>query len=365
MGIGYRQKVRPESGAEAGCGELVRRFGQRWHGGAMRTPRPLPERLGAIFTVQDAATVGVNGGRMRRADLDAPFSGIRAERVVAELEEGDGGGEPDRLDAFRRQAAERGLQARRYAPRLRPGQFLSHESVVALLDGPMPLITAKGVAVDGTTLPVHVSTLGDGPLVRAEGVRAHRADPRTTRRIKVDGLVIADPATTWAQLGAWSVPDLVALGDYFCRVWRSGYGRSHVGKKPMASVADLRARIEGVRRHGIRRLREAIELIREDSWSPRESKLRCLIVRAGLPEPLLNHDVYDDHGRFLGCVDLAYPGKKVAIEYHGLMHASTYAADVERIAALRAAGWTVIEVTSALFARPTELLARIRRAIRA
>lgn len=101
----------------------------------------------------------------------------------------------------------------------------------------------------------------------------------------------------------------------------------------MARLSDLRTRIEGIRRQGIRRLREAVDLIREDSWSPRESKLRCLIVRAGLPEPVLNQDIYDDHGRFLGCVDLAYPDKKVAIEYHGLMHACTYAADVVRIAA--------------------------------
>ena len=86
-------------------------------------------------------------------------------------------------------------------------------------------------------------------------------------------------------------------------------------------------------------------------------------MRAGLPEPALNHDIYDEHGRFLGCVDLAYPELRVAIEYHGLIHAGNYAEDVERIAALRAAGWTVIEVTHALYSQPEELLRRIRRAL--
>lgn len=323
----------------------------------MRTPSPLPRQLGTAFSVQEARGHDVSAGRLVRSDLDAPFSGIRTKRgsVVS--------GEHEERTDFERQTIERCVQARRYVPRLREDQFLSHETAVALLGGPLPLVTVEGVAVDGNTLPVHVSTLGDGPLVRAAGVRAHRADPRTTRRLKVEGFMIADPSTTWAQLGDWNVPDLVALGDYFCRVWRRGYGRPNAGKKPLATVTELRSRIEGVRRRGIRRLREAVELIREDSWSPRESKLRCLLVRAGLPEPVLNQDVYDDRGRFIGCVDLAYPDQKVAIEYHGLMHASTYAADVERIAALRAAGWTVIEVTHALFARPTELLARIRRAI--
>ena len=323
----------------------------------MRTAHPLPAELGTAFSVKDAAKLAVNGERLRRADLDAPFSGIRAVRAITTRDDSD------RRDAFQVQRQERCVQARRYVPRLRTDQFFSHETVVALLGGPMPLVTVDGVPVDGTTLPVHVSTHGSGPLVRAEGVHAHRADPRTTRRLKVEGFVIADPATTWGQLGTWTVPDLVALGDYFCRVWRSGYGRPNAGKKPMASVDEMRARIDGVRRRGIRRLREAVELIREDAWSPRESKLRCLIVRAGLPEPALNQDIYDEHGRFLGCFDLVYPGKKVAIEYHGLVHASTYAADVERVAALRAAGWHVIEVTSALFARPTELLSRIRRAL--
>lgn len=85
---------------------------------------------------------------------------------------------------------------------------------------------------------------------------------------------------------------------------------------------------------------------------------------AGLPEPALNHDVYDEHGRFLACVDLAYPERKVAVEYHGVLHHSRYAADVERIAALRAAGWTVIEVTSALLTHPDLLVERVREALR-
>jgi very-short-patch-repair endonuclease len=91
--------------------------------------------------------------------------------------------------------------------------------------------------------------------------------------------------------------------------------------------------------------------------------LRCTLVFAGLPEPALNHDAYDRHGRFLGCVDLAYPELRIAIEYHGRLHHAQYAEDVERIAALRAAGWIVIEVTNALFARPDELVARVRAAI--
>ncbi len=54
---------------------------------------------------------------------------------------------------------------------------------------------------------------------------------------------------------------------------------------------------------------------------------------------------------------------KVAIEYHGRLHSTSYAADVERIAALRAAGWIVIEVTSELFTKSAELIERIHQAL--
>lgn len=304
-----------------------------------------------------AASIGVSRGRLRRSDLETPFRGVRDSEATPDL---------DGLDLFERQAAQRRLRARQYAPRLRRDQFFSHESAVALLGGPLPLIRREGRPVDGMTLPVHVCTIGPGTLVRARGVASHRAHPAAATFDGIDGIDsarISRPETAWAQLGSWDLLDLVALGDYFCRAWRTGHGRPDFGRRPMASIDDLRATITTGRRVGIQRLRQAVDLVREDSWSPRESKLRCHLVLAGLPEPQLNHDVYDDDGRFLACVDLAYPERKVAIEYQSMLHHSRYAADVERIAALRAAGWNVIEVSAELFSRPAELVARVQRAL--
>ncbi len=323
----------------------------------MTRPRPLPAHLGPRFTVQQARNAGVTSGRLRRADLEAPFHGVRASsrRDVA----------PDDLDPFERQRIGRLARAYEYAPRLREGQFLSHESAVALWGGPLPLTLLDGKPADGRSLPVHVTTLGYGPLVRADGVRAHRDRRGTIRLARPPGLTVSTPASTFATLGEWKLIDLVTLGDYFCRAWRIGYGRPDAGKQPYATIDRLREAVDGARRVGAPRLREAVNLIREDSWSARESQLRCRIVWAGLPEPDLNLDIHTPEGRFLGCADLAYPQWKLAIEYQSMLHASRYAEDVERIAGLRAAGWTVIEVTSALFARPEELIRRIRGAIAA
>lgn len=320
----------------------------------MRPARPIPASLGDRFSLQDARTAGVSRGRLHRPDLQKPFRGVRALRSADDL---------TGLDPYERQAAEHRIRARDYAPLLKPGQFFSHDTAVALHGGPLPLVLENGSVVDGRMLPVHVSTFGDGPLVRARGVRGHRADPTKARVIRSSDLGIASPATTFAQLGGWSLFDLVALGDFLCRVWRPGPGRRDVGRRPLTTIDELRATLASTRWKHVRRLREAVELIREDCWSPRESRLRLLLVMAGLPEPLLNHNVYDHHGRFLGCVDLAYPHLKVAVEYQSVLHHARYAADVERIAALRAAGWTVIEVTSTLLARPAELVARVRSAL--
>ena len=322
----------------------------------MRSPAPLPEALGRRFTVRQALDAEVTPGRLRRTDLISPFHGVRAKRADANA---------DLLDPFEKQSAQRRIQARRYASRLKPGQFFSHETAVALLGGPLPLVYDERTnePADGTLLPVHVSTLGKGPLVRAAGVRGHRADPRVAQLYDAGEFCAAMGATAWAQLGTLPLRERVALGDFLSRTWRGGPGRPDAGRPSLATIDALRDQLVHGGRPGIHRLREAIELIREDSWSPRESQLRCRIVLAGLPEPVLNHDVYDIHGRFLGCVDLAYPHAKVAIEYHGTIHAENYARDVERIAALRAAGWTVIEVTNELFHRPDELIRRIRAAL--
>lgn len=325
----------------------------------MRKPLPLPSAVGQRFSVQDAVDAGVHPERLRRADLDRPFHGVRATRD---------GRQPQHPDPYERQAAERRIRIRQYAPRLKPGEFISHESAVALRGGPLPLIWEKRGAgderpADGRTLLVHISTLGDGPIVRAMGVKGHRADPRIATTVVAGQLVVGSPATTFAQLGAsLTLTELVAVGDFFCRVWRPGPGRRTVGRRPYATIDGLRATVDAARWGGVRRLRQAVDLIREDSWSPRETKLRLQILFSGLPEPRLNHDVYDEHGRFLGCVDLAYPEKKVAVEYNGTIHSTRYAADVERVARLRAAGWEIIEVTSAT--RTEDVLTRLRRALR-
>ena len=322
----------------------------------MQPRDPLQHDLPEDFPVWLARMNGVSRARLRRRDLDAPFYGVRTRSEPGEVTAIE--------NHYERQRSLRVARARQYAPRLHTGHFFSHQTAASMWGAPLPLaFTAGGEIAGSDDLELHVSAHGHVPFPRTAGVKGHRTLLRLTAVSELGGLRVSSPAATWASLGTLPLFDSVALGDFFCRQWRSGFGRPDAGAPPLATIDELRQMLAAGRRRGAERLRAAIELIREDSWSPKESQVRCILVTAGLPEPELNIDVFDERERFLGCVDLAYRREKVAIEYLGMLHGEQWAQDIDRLAGLRAAGWTVVEVTSPLLRRPEELIARVRSAL--
>ncbi|WOF22714.1 hypothetical protein N8K70_15165 [Microbacterium betulae] len=304
---------------------------------------PLPEELSQSFLVGDALAAGVSAGRLRGSDLERPFHGVRRLREAM----------PDapasvwdarRADLLRR--------AHAYAPKLGAGQFFSHTTAAVIWGAPVPL-----------DAELHVSVIGNGSLPRTRGVRGRRVRAGMAVAVFRDGLPVSSPASTWAMRGELSVPDLVALGDYFCRVWREGFLRPDAGRPPLTTPRLLDTALAAGRRRGAERLRAALPLIRLDSWSPRESLTRVILVQARLPEPQLNIDLWSARGKFLGCVDMCFPEFGVVVEYQGRLHGDRHAKDVERIERLRAHGWVVIQVTSELIRRPAELAGRVRTAL--
>lgn len=113
-------------------------------------------------------------------------------------------------------------------------------------------------------------------------------------------------------------------------------------------------------------MRAAIPLLEPRSDSPPETRLRLLLVRAGLPRPAANRDVVVD-GAWLAPPDLSYPQLRIAIEYDGDHHRTSRAQwqrDIGRRRVLEDAGWLLIVVTSDDLNRPPhEILERVRRAI--
>lgn len=311
---------------------------------------PLPAGLGACFSVADALRAGVTSSRLRKADLISPFHGLRARS--------DADSEVD-TDRHGRELgpAERAhlRRAHEYTASMSDGQFFSHVTAAVIWGLPLPHGVVDRAEIDVGVFP-------PARLPRGRGVRGHETTARltTVHRDAWSGLLVASPASTWAMLGAilWDPYDLIAAGDAAVRDWRV--------TEPLTTLTSLTAAVRSGRRVGVGDLRAALPRVRTRSASRPETRARLTLVDAGMPEPVLNVDVYEA-GRKIACVDLAYPRLKIAIEYEGehhLLDPEQWARDIGRYEQLVAAGWRVIRVTKAeLFQNPYSFVARVRRAI--
>jgi very-short-patch-repair endonuclease len=94
-----------------------------------------------------------------------------------------------------------------------------------------------------------------------------------------------------------------------------------------------------------------------------ESITRVVLVQAGFAVVPQFRVVVGS--RVVARVDLALPKLKIAIEYDGRWHEGDLqrALDNDRLAALRAAGWTVIVVTAELLRDPRRLVVAVAAAV--
>lgn len=238
---------------------------------------------------------------------------------------------------------------------MRPTEFFSHVTAATLWGVPLP-------PMDDMQLDVSVMRPGRAP--RSVNVRGHQANPRLVHVAEHDGLRLSSPASTWACLGTVLSPyDLVSVGDAIACIRSSTGGNGSPPEPPLATLDQLRAAIDAGRRPGVGALRDALGRIRTGSWSRLETWVRLILVDAGLPEPVLNFDACDAAGRFLGCIDLAYPDLKIAIEYEGDHHwmtAKQFQRDMDRLNRLVEAGWRIVRITKGhVFTDPREVVRRV------
>ncbi|MCV7017430.1 DUF559 domain-containing protein [Mycolicibacterium aichiense] len=115
---------------------------------------------------------------------------------------------------------------------------------------------------------------------------------------------------------------------------------------------------------GVSRLRSILRLVDGGAESPQESRLRLLLVEAGLPRPETQIEFRDLHIR----VDMGWREWKVAVEYDGVQHWTNRrqrAWDLERIAQLEAVGWVVVRVSADMMKRPEIIVERVASKLRA
>ncbi|WP_200949527.1 hypothetical protein [Leifsonia sp. Root227] len=232
---------------------------------------------------------------------------------------------------------------RAYAAQRRVGHYFSHETAALIHRLPLPVHRHPRL--------LHVAVFAPRKPPQMRGVASHELQAVGHRVVTIDGLPCVAPEDVWAQLsGRLDVPDLVAIGDFII----TG-DEPYSGEASPLGPADLeRAVRHHGRRRGVRNLRLALDLVRFGSLSPQESLLRVELVGAGLPEPELNFRVKHD-GRLIAMVDLAYPERRLAIEYLGDHHrtdSDLYRADIHRRERLASAGWNTVFLTAADLAGP-------------
>jgi hypothetical protein len=246
--------------------------------------------------------------------------------------------------ALRRDLASRFAAVLLTAP---PGAVLSHLSAADVWGVQIPLR-------DQDDLRVHVTV---PPACQAESradrrlYRLHLTEEDVGRRWSMP---VTTPARTWRDLAAiLEPPALLAASDQLL----NGLASRHELQE------ELSRRPSG---RGCARARRVLPIADPRAESPMESVLRWLVHEAGLPAPELQYVVRDGAGAFVGRADLAWPERRVIVEFDGDVHRErgVFVNDVRRQNRLIAAGWTVLRFTSAdVLGRPDEVIAEIRRAL--
>src|SRR6266513_4577379 len=122
-------------------------------------------------------------------------------------------------------------------------------------------------------------------------------------------------------------------------------------------VADFKGR------PGAARLRRLTELA-GPAESPMETRLRWLLITAGLPRPEVQADLHDARGRFIARTDLFYRAARLAIEFDGGNHRERLVSDDRRHNLITGAGFRLLRFTSAdVYQRPDVVAAQVRGAL--
>lgn len=220
----------------------------------------------------------------------------------------------------------------------------SHETAAVLCGLPVPRFDNK----------IDVIVEPDAVVPKIDGVEGH-SGLVLADATKVSDLRVVHPERTFFDLApSLTLTELVILGDAIVRRWST----------PDA-LTDRAASMK--RRRGVVKARKALPLIRPGVDSPPETRIRLMLVWAGLPCPAVNVDVFDRAGGWVARPDLSYPELKIAIEYDGDHHRTDkrqWRRDRARDQNLRDEGWLVITLTADdIFRTPDQTVARIRRAI--
>lgn len=289
--------------------------------GVARRPIVPPPLTHAPFTLEDAHRQGLNRRHLISSAWKRIGPGVYAHRSLADSE------------AMRVEAA---------AARLSEGAAFSGLASLWLHDLDVPLVEPLEATVNGAS----GTRSRSGILLRRAELPDEDVEYRHGHRVTTIERTLLDSALRLPLVEAVVVADLALHARLVTIESLAGW----VGARR--------------RRPGVVRLRRVLELAEPKAESPMETRLRLLLVLAGLPTPLAQIDLHDATGRFLGRADLYYPARRLALEYDGGIHRNTLIEDNRRQNRLLAAGYRLLRFTAPdILTSPAATVAQVRAAL--
>ncbi|SDP29571.1 Protein of unknown function [Pedococcus dokdonensis] len=164
------------------------------------------------------------------------------------------------------------------------------------------------------------------------GIKVHRFNDEFAKDVRRHGLPVTSPEQTVLHLARpLDLVELTACADQLVR-------------RRVTTQTDLLTATDRYPGQGRRLARQAALLCRDRVDSSTETRMRLLMVLAGLPEPEVNHALRRPDGTVRYRLDLSFPDLRIAIEYDGRWHEDPEQKllDEARRADLVRRGWTVI-----------------------
>ena len=182
------------------------------------------------------------------------------------------------------------------------------------------------------------------------GAVVHRAELAPGEIVSRRGLPTTSALRTVVDLvSRESLTEGVVAADLF----------AHTGSVKLEALRRYTAAHPGAK--GTARLNRVIDLADPRAESPMESRLRILLVGAGLPTPDVNSSIEDEKGQFVARPDLLYRAQRLAIEFDGGNHRDRLVDDNRRQNRLIQAGYRLLRFTAVdVYGAPEIVVLRVR-----
>ena len=212
---------------------------------------------------------------------------------------------------------------------------------------------------------IHLARPRGGSIPKRVNVAGHRLALLPGEVVVVDGVRVTSPERTFLDLAATlPLDDLVAAGDALVCEHGPEFPSPRAALSSIDALNAMLSQHPGAR--NIRAAREALGYVRVGADSPPETQLRLAVVRAGLPEPELNHVVWGTTGAPELWPDAAYPAHRVSLQYDGLHHdeSGQHLRDIRRARTTDRLGWVEVRFSKEdLTGERPAAVGRVRRAL--